>query len=115
MHSCLKVEEVVEMIALFADIEAEEDWIQRWPPPSAALARTCRRLYEPACNILWRKLQSFEPLLRVFIAHRSATAKPDSPVSLDASVVSFNHSAVVADFKVDIYPGSSSSELGSIS
>ena len=84
MHRCLEVEEIVELITQWAeDIHWEEWWAVRDPKPSVVVAQTCRAFYEPGCNVRWRELPSFDPLLRVFLANRNVALKRDGPVSLE--------------------------------
>lgn len=62
IHPCLRVPELVDLI--FRSFE-ELDL-----PPSlaalASLARTCRLFSEPALDVLWSRLPSIAPLLKLF-------------------------------------------------
>ena len=62
MHPCLYVHDIVELIARFA-----EDGAGSGASPALALLQTCRAFYEPACNIRWNRLKSFQPLLSLFL------------------------------------------------
>lgn len=66
MHRCFYVEEIVELIAAFAG-----DGRYHGRPP-ASLARTCRSFYDPICNLVWRKLDSFVPLLALFVMRQAS-------------------------------------------
>ena len=69
MHPCLAVEEIVELVARFAQDEVDEAWskrLVRLRSPAIALAQTCKSFYEPACNVRWSLLKSVQPLLRLF-------------------------------------------------
>ena len=64
MHRCLAVEDIVEEILLFA--EASSDAVGSPRAPSYAFLRACKAFYEPACNVRWRVLKSFLPLVQLF-------------------------------------------------
>lgn len=60
MHHCLKVEEIVRNIA---DLHVSEGH-KSHKSDVAHLAFSCRTLYEPAMDALWRELVSLKPLIR---------------------------------------------------
>ncbi|GJE98874.1 hypothetical protein PsYK624_151110 [Phanerochaete sordida] len=61
MHRCLKVHEIIQLIAeaLNTDRYATQQSVLN-------LGKTCRAFYDPAMNVLWRVLHDFTPLLRCF-------------------------------------------------
>ena len=66
MHRCLQVTELVAHIlaALGPDpmVVGTVDTMQR--RANAAMARTCKTLYEPAMDALWSLLVSLDPLIK---------------------------------------------------
>lgn len=56
MHRCLEVEDVVYLILMQCCGQRDRKSVTR-------LARTCRAFYEPAMDVIWRKLDSLGPLL----------------------------------------------------
>ena len=71
MHPCLAVPEIIEAIAGFADAKLYDHYERVFGPrpvsTALALAQTCRAFYEPASNVLWSRLPSFEPLLSLLL------------------------------------------------
>ena len=71
MHRCLEVAEIVQQFIQFAEDDARKVWWEARPPPSLVLAQTCRAFYEPACNVHWSRMDSFQPLLDLFPSART--------------------------------------------
>lgn len=57
MHRCLRVDEIVRNIADLHISEGHKSDV-------AHLAFSCRTLYDPVMDALWRELNSLQPLLR---------------------------------------------------
>ena len=54
MHRCLKIDELLEMVA--DNLETEDDTVR--------MAYVCRTFYEPAINSLWSSLEGLAPLVK---------------------------------------------------
>ena len=65
MHACLAVQDIVERIAQFAEDAHVASPNASHSSPCVALSQPCRNFYEPGCNVRWRHLTKFEPLLRL--------------------------------------------------
>jgi hypothetical protein len=69
MHNCLLIPEIVTQVCfnLFDPKTREDPWYEgidvEYPGTLAALAVTCKVLYEPALDVLWSSLASVAPLL----------------------------------------------------
>ena len=83
MHPCLAVQDIVELIVRFAE-DASLFVPGRQPSPSLVLLQTCKSFYEPACNVRWRHLTQFEPLLRLF--ERNPALSKGRPMAIEVRV-----------------------------
>ncbi|GJE98873.1 hypothetical protein PsYK624_151100 [Phanerochaete sordida] len=61
MHHCLEVQDIVQLIA-----EALGTKVYATKQDVLNMGKTCTAFYDPAMNVLWRKLHDFTPLLRCF-------------------------------------------------
>ncbi|KAH7930164.1 hypothetical protein BV22DRAFT_1055422 [Leucogyrophana mollusca] len=77
MHRCLQVPEILDNIALkiyerpIAPSSSWDDWgghhFREARAALACLARTCRMFKDPALDVLWSFLKSFDPLIRCLL------------------------------------------------
>ncbi|KAI6011289.1 hypothetical protein EDC04DRAFT_2609953 [Pisolithus marmoratus] len=74
MYPCLYVDEILRLI--FRNIKDRSTL--------CALARTCRAFHEPAMNLIWESLTSFEPILRN-LSSASVVSKLDARPCLTLS------------------------------